>query len=126
MNFSAIKQFADTKKIALLLLICISFSCVAQTLPDSKENNTFAINYMGYSRYIVSGYYGQLTNFTDQVLIVQIDYSAGTAFYELQPFEEVAFNLEASQYVRGSKIVATVLNVTSGCQLTCKVKGACT
>jgi hypothetical protein len=113
------------KKLTLSLLICLSFSCMAQTLPDAKENNIFAISYMGYSRYIVSGYYGQLTNLTDQVLTLQIDYSSGTAYYELQPFEVVAFDLDAAQYVEGSKIVATVLDGAPRSQLICKVKGVC-
>ena len=118
-------NFTNMKKFTFILLLLLSIAAHSQTLPDYKENQYFAVNYMGYSRYIVSGYYGQITNFTDQVLTIQIDWTSGTKTVTVDPFELLSFDLDAPQYVINSHITFTIVDEKQNSKLICKIKGQC-
>jgi hypothetical protein len=77
---------------------------------------------MGYSDYMVGGYYGQLTNYTDHDMAITITYASGVVLVYVHAMQTVPFTLPATRYAINSKI--TAVSSAGGNPLTLQVRGS--
>jgi hypothetical protein len=110
------------KHLLLILTLIFSLSASSQVQQETKQSSFFQVFYMGYSDYMVGGYYGQLTNFTDQDMAVTITYADGIVIVDVPAMCTVAFTLPATRYTINSKI--TAISSAGGSTLTVRVRGS--
>ena len=110
------------KHLLLILTIACSLSASSQVQQETKQNSSFQVFYMGYSDYMVGGYYGQLTNYTDHDMAITITYACGIVIVDLPAMQTVSYTLPATRYAINSKI--TAVSSAGGNALTLQVRGS--